>query len=81
MYLDCDIQLYQVTKNLFNVRIQIYDDTGKVIRETTYGRMPWGTAVRMARAKYLATRAGVGAREIAESGQLSMFSDDETLPF
>lgn len=81
MYLDCDIQLYQVTKNLFNVRIQIYNDKGDVIRELRYERMSWSAAVHMARVKYLSTRAGAAAKIIRDSAQLQMFSDDETLPF
>jgi len=80
-YLDCDIQLYQVTKNLFNVRVQIYDEHGSVIKEVCYRRLAWTVAVHMARTKYLTTRATLGAksqRATSEDGQ-SLFQDE--MPF
>lgn len=80
MYLDAEISMYQVTKNLFNVEMRVFKEDGSEVRYKRWDRVSWSNGLGLARAAYLSTRASLGAQERhAQDGENSLFQEE--LPF
>lgn len=62
MYLDAEVSIYQVTKNLFNFTLRIYNEAGEEVRFKRIERVSWSTGMGLTRAAFLATRASLGAK-------------------
>lgn len=80
MYLDAELSMFQVTKNLFNVTLRIYAEDGSELKFKRWERVSWSTGVNMARASYLSTRASLGARSAREANDGTIPVQEE-LPF
>ena len=80
MYLDAQIELFQVTKNLYNVTLRVYGEDGNEIKFKEWERVSWSNAVGLARAAYLSARATQGAKAARAANEGKAVIQEE-LPF
>lgn len=81
MYLDMQLTFFQVTRSLYNVQMDITNESGELVRRKTYERVSMTSGYYMAAAALKATHAMLGDQSQRGDDPDTPVLFQEELPF